>query len=128
MVRYEVQYHFTKSNPMQKSCNLLVSIFLCVFMLCSPMENVNIHETMNGQNRNSSRLSPESLIDCCLVWKVLVNKPMSLTALKVWLASFWQPERESLLDPLMTRRSCVNFTTCVIWKLFVKEAHGCSTT
>ncbi|MCH81611.1 DUF4283 domain protein, partial [Trifolium medium] len=72
-------------------CNKsIIFTFIYLFMFCATMENLNIHETQNT-NANTKNLTPAELLDCCLVGKLLINKPIRFNALKDRLATLWKP-------------------------------------
>jgi len=119
VVSHVVLYHFFQSSLMHKSCKVMFPLSLCVFLLSVSMENLNIHETTNGQNSNSSQFSPESLLDCCLVGKVLINKPINFNALKLRLASFWQPGKGVTIKPIDDKKiMCQFFHLCDMERIF----------
>ncbi|MCI27381.1 hypothetical protein A2U01_0048579, partial [Trifolium medium] len=67
------------------TCNKHIAFaFLYLFLCCAAMENLNIHETVetNNSNANARNLTPAELLDCCLVGKLLINKPIRFNALK----------------------------------------------
>ncbi|MCI03998.1 DUF4283 domain protein, partial [Trifolium medium] len=75
------------------------------------MEGLNINDTegTGRTNGGSATLSPEELLDCCLVGKLLVNIPVRFGAFQDRLDILWQPGQGVDIIPMEDNKFMFQF-------------------
>ncbi|PNX81821.1 hypothetical protein L195_g037846 [Trifolium pratense] len=92
------------------------------------MEGLNINDTERTGHTNggSATLLPEELLDCCLVGKLLVNKPVRFGAFQDRLAILWQPGQGVDIIPIKYNKFMFQFFHPWDMERIYQGGHGCS--
>jgi 14-3-3 protein epsilon len=75
------------------------------------MDRLNINETdgTGSFNGDPATLTPEELLECCLIGKPLVNKPIRFGAFQDMLALLWQPGQGVNVRPMEDNKFMFQF-------------------
>ncbi|GAU39464.1 hypothetical protein TSUD_158950 [Trifolium subterraneum] len=75
------------------------------------MENLNINDVEGTRHTNvdQTTLTPEELLECCLIGKLLVNKPIRFGDFQSRLAHLWQPGKGVEIRPMEDNKFMFQF-------------------